>query len=73
MKLLARKTLWTIQAEESRDSHSYYFFTEQSPVLRRIEIALLFPLACIGLFVIVVVRLKPTLRSREQARPTEMR
>jgi Flp pilus assembly protein TadD len=60
VKLLARKTLWTIQAEESRDSHSYYFFTEQSPVLRVLpRMAVLFPLACIGLFVIVVVRLKP--------------
>ena len=58
-KLLARKALWMVQAEESRDSHSYYFFTEQSQVMRLLpRWALLFPLACVGFF--VLARLKPS-------------
>ena len=47
--LLAKKSLWAVQAEEIRDSHSYYFFTGQSPVLRVLpRMAILFPLACAG-------------------------
>jgi tetratricopeptide (TPR) repeat protein len=48
-KLIGVKTLWMTQAEESRDSHSYYFFTAQSPLLRLLpRWAILFPLACLG-------------------------
>ena len=48
-KLIGVKTLWMTQAEESRDSHSYYFFTAQSPLLRFLpRWAILFPLACLG-------------------------
>jgi Flp pilus assembly protein TadD len=60
VKLLALKTLWLVQAEEVRDSHSYYFFTDQSPVLRILpRMAILFPLACIGLMIVVARRLQP--------------
>jgi Flp pilus assembly protein TadD len=56
VKLLALKTLWLVQAEEVRDSHSYYFFTGQSSVLRVLpRMAILFPLACVG-FVFVIAR-----------------
>jgi tetratricopeptide (TPR) repeat protein len=49
VKLLATKSLWLLQAEEPRDSHSYYFFAEQSPVLCWLpRWILLFPLACVG-------------------------
>jgi Flp pilus assembly protein TadD len=38
-----------VQGEEIRDSHSFYFFTGQSPVLRVLpRMAILFPLACVG-------------------------
>ena len=48
-KLIGMKTLWMTQAEESRDSHSFYFFTEQSTLLRLLpRWAILFPLACLG-------------------------
>ena len=51
--LIARKAVWMVQAEESRDSHSYYFFIEQSLLLRvPPRFAVVFPLACVGLFVI---------------------
>jgi len=41
-----------LQAEESRDSHSYYFFTEQSILLRLLpRFSVLFPLACVGMWV----------------------
>jgi len=56
VRLLARKTLWLVQAEEVRDSHSYYFFTEQSAILRVLpRFAVLLPLACVG-FVLVARR-----------------
>src|SRR4029077_11996643 len=68
VKLLARKTLWTIQAEESRDSHSYYFFTEQSPVLRVLpRMAVLFPLACMG---ILVLARRERFADRRSGRPS---
>jgi Flp pilus assembly protein TadD len=57
-KLLAAKVVWLAQSEEARDSHSFYFFTSQSPVLRVLpRWAMLFPLACIG--VLVIARRKP--------------
>ena len=34
LRLLGLKSLWLVQAEEARDSHSYYFFIDQSPLLR---------------------------------------
>jgi tetratricopeptide (TPR) repeat protein len=50
--LIFRKFLWMMQAEESRDSHSYYFFTEQSILLRMLpRFSVLFPLACLGMWV----------------------
>jgi Flp pilus assembly protein TadD len=58
VRLLARKTLWMLQAEEPRDTHSYYFFTDRSSLLRMLlRFAVLFPLACIGVFAIT----RPTL------------
>jgi len=51
--LLFRKYLWMLQAEESRDSHSYYFFTEQSILLRLLpRFSVLFPLACVGMWAV---------------------
>jgi len=58
VKLLALKTLWLVQAEEVRDSHSYYFFTDQSSMLRVLpRLAVLLPLACIGF--LAIARMKP--------------
>ena len=58
VKLLALKTLWLVQAEEVRDSHSYYFFTDQSSMLRLLpRLAVLLPLACIGF--LAIARMKP--------------
>jgi tetratricopeptide (TPR) repeat protein len=49
MTLLAKKSLWVVQAEEVRDSHSFYFFAGQSRILRVLpRMAILFPLACVG-------------------------
>jgi tetratricopeptide (TPR) repeat protein len=49
LRVLAAKALWTVQAEEARDSHSYYFFTGRSAALRWLpRFALLFPLAIVG-------------------------
>ncbi len=46
--LLAKKALWLVQAQESRDSHSYYFFTDRSTLLRvLLRFGLLMPLACV--------------------------
>src|SRR5262249_43589081 len=72
LKLLVRKTLWLVQAEESRDSHSYYFFAEQSPVLRLLpRWALLFPMACVGF--IVIARLKPSRYEATDATPARQK
>lgn len=52
-RLLASKLVWTFQDEEVRDSHSYYFFTQQSPPLRLLpRWSLLLPLAAIGFTVV---------------------
>ncbi|HEV8118878.1 MAG TPA: tetratricopeptide repeat protein, partial [Thermoanaerobaculia bacterium] len=49
VRLLAGKTLWTIQAEEVRDPFSYWFFREQAPLLRFLPgFGVLFPLAALG-------------------------
>ena len=50
MRLLLSKALWSVQSEESRDSHSFYFFADQSPILRLLlRWWLLFPLAVVGM------------------------
>jgi Flp pilus assembly protein TadD len=49
-RLLAVKVLWLVQSEEARDSHSYDFFVQQSPLLRLLpRWPLLFPLAVFGI------------------------
>jgi len=49
VRLLGLKSLWLVQAEESRDSHSYYFFTDQSLLLRWLPgFGIVFPLALAG-------------------------
>ncbi|MBI3400710.1 MAG: tetratricopeptide repeat protein [Acidobacteria bacterium] len=59
-RLLGAKLLWLVQGEEVRDSHSFYFFADRAPVLRVLpRWALLFPLACAGVMVLVTARLKP--------------
>jgi Flp pilus assembly protein TadD len=53
IELLMAKLLWVLQAEEVRDSHSFYFFADRSSLLRILpRWAVLFPLACIGTLVI---------------------
>jgi tetratricopeptide (TPR) repeat protein len=49
VKLLTRKLLLTFQAEEVRDSHSYYFYVDRLPVLRWLPgFGLLFAFAVCG-------------------------
>jgi len=49
VRLVASKTIWTIQAEEVRDPFSYWFFREQAPLLRFLPgFGVLFPLAALG-------------------------
>lgn len=48
---LGRKALWLVQDDEVRETHSVYFFREQSPLLRWLPgFGLLFPLAVWGLW-----------------------
>jgi Flp pilus assembly protein TadD len=69
LKLIGAKLLWLVQSEEIRDSHSFYFFAERSPILRVLpRWAILFPLACIG--AIVIARLKPRAPSAPRAPST---
>ena len=59
VRLVASKALWLVQSEEVRDSHSFYFFADQSWLLRILpRWAMLFPLACIGLWTAVSRRLE---------------
>jgi tetratricopeptide (TPR) repeat protein len=54
-RLLASKSLWLVQAEESRDSHAYYFFTSQSAFLRALPgFGFVFPLACVGIVAVAI-------------------
>jgi tetratricopeptide (TPR) repeat protein len=54
LRLIGQKSLWMLQAEEPRDSHSYYFFADQSRVLRWLpRMSILFPMACLGLVPLV--------------------
>jgi Flp pilus assembly protein TadD len=49
LQLLGLKSLWLVQAEESRDSHSFYFFADQSALLRWLPgFGAVFPLALAG-------------------------
>jgi tetratricopeptide (TPR) repeat protein len=51
-KLLASKLLWTFQAEEVRDTFSYWFFRRDSRLLRLLPgFGLLFPPALLGILV----------------------
>lgn len=46
---MALKALWLVQAEEPRDSHSYYFFRDQLWLLRALPgMAILLPMAVLG-------------------------
>jgi tetratricopeptide (TPR) repeat protein len=52
LRLLGRKLLWTIQADEIRDPFSFSFFEKASPLLAALPgFALLFPLAFAGILV----------------------
>jgi 4-amino-4-deoxy-L-arabinose transferase-like glycosyltransferase len=54
VRLAAEKCIWLVQAEEVRDSHSFYFFADQSRVLRWLPgMSLLFPLASLGVLALV--------------------
>jgi Flp pilus assembly protein TadD len=49
LELLGEKGLWLVQAAEVRDSHSFYFFADQSLALRLLpRMAILVPLAAVG-------------------------
>jgi 4-amino-4-deoxy-L-arabinose transferase-like glycosyltransferase len=51
-RLIAGKALWLVQADEVRDTHSYYFFTDASMVLRWLPgFGAVFPLAIVGLVI----------------------
>jgi tetratricopeptide (TPR) repeat protein len=60
LRVLAAKAFWLLQAEEIRDSHSFYFFRSQSSVLAWLPgWGLLFPLAVWGIVVAVRRRRVP--------------
>ncbi|HWF83862.1 MAG TPA: tetratricopeptide repeat protein [Vicinamibacterales bacterium] len=59
-RLLAEKTLWLVQADEVRDSHSFYFFADQSAALAVLpRMAILVPLAALGCAALVRRRQRP--------------
>ena len=50
VRLVLSKAVWTVQAEEVRDTHSYAFFASQSTILRWLPgFGLVFPFAVIGI------------------------
>ena len=62
LKLLGRKLLWTIQADEIRDPFSFSFFAKAAPLLATLPgFGLLFPLALAGILVSVRTRPRPAL------------
>jgi Flp pilus assembly protein TadD len=62
LNLLGKKTLWTIQADEIRDSFSFSFFAKASPLLAALPgFGLLFPLAVAGIVTAVRARPRPAL------------
>lgn len=62
LKLLGRKLLWTIQADELRDPFSFFFFAKAAPLLAALPgFGLLFPLALAGIFVSLRTRPRPAL------------
>ncbi len=62
LKLLGKKSLWTIQADEIRDPFSFSFFEKASPLLAALpDFGLLFPLALAGIFVSARSRPRPAL------------
>src|SRR5207302_376157 len=64
LRLLAAKLVWLVQAEEVRDSHSFYFFADRVLLLRILPgWSLLFPLACVGAVSIAIARLKASRRA----------
>jgi tetratricopeptide (TPR) repeat protein len=61
-KLLGRKLLWTIQADEIRDPLSFSFFAKASPLLAALPgFGLLFPLALAGILASARTRPRPAL------------
>ena len=53
-RLVATKALWLVQSAEVRDSHSFYFFADQSSVLAVLpRMIVLAPLALAGAFVLL--------------------
>lgn len=60
VRLLGRKALWAVQADEIRDTFSYGFFRQESPLLQVLPgFGLLFPLAAAGLAVVAAARPRP--------------
>jgi tetratricopeptide (TPR) repeat protein len=48
VRLLLRKTVWTFQADEIRDTHSFYFFRQFAPLLWLPSFTILFALGVAG-------------------------
>jgi hypothetical protein len=70
MRLLGKKLVWTIQADEIRDPFSHSFFEKASPLLAALPgFGLLFPLALAGLVASVRARPRPLSSSPAAARP----
>ena len=62
LRLLAGKAIWTLQAEEIRDTFSYAFFRSESPLLGVLPgFGLLIPLAAAGLVATALLRRTPSL------------
>jgi 4-amino-4-deoxy-L-arabinose transferase-like glycosyltransferase len=60
MRLLAVKAVWSVQADEIRDSLSFHFFAQAVPVLRWLPgFGLLLPLAAAGAVVLIGRRQAP--------------
>jgi cytochrome c-type biogenesis protein CcmH/NrfG len=64
-RLLASKLLWLTQNDEVRDSHSFYFFSDESPLLRVLpRWDLLLAFTCVGLLAVTHRRIaRPQERS----------
>lgn len=61
-RLLGAKAIWSVQADEIRDTFSYGFFRDESPILRLLPgFGLLFPLAAAGIAVTARSRPRPVL------------
>lgn len=62
LRLLASKLVWTLQAEEIRETFSFAFFRQASPVLRWLPgFGIVFPLALLGMLSAARARPRPAM------------